>query len=182
MDQVAIQSTKLAGLFIITTPIFKDNRGTFTKVFNNDVFAQHKLDTDFKESYYSISKKNVIRGMHFQLPPHDHSKLVFVPYGVITDVVLDIRKGSKTFGRYESFTLSQENGISLYISPGLAHGFKSEVDNSCITYLQTTTHSPEHDKGIKYDSFDMTWNTVSPIISERDQTFPSLAIFKTPFI
>lgn len=181
MGTVSITPTSIAGLFLITTPVFQDNRGTFTKVFNAETFAEHHLSINFKESYYSFSQKGVIRGMHFQLPPHDHAKLVYVPQGEISDVVLDIRKNSPTFGRFETFDLSRENGRSVYLAPGLAHGFEALTDDVCVTYLQTSTHSPEHDRGIRFDSFGVSWNTSAPITSERDSKFPSLAEFESPF-
>jgi dTDP-4-dehydrorhamnose 3,5-epimerase len=182
MGQVTVTETTLKGVYLLSTPVFSDSRGTFTKVFNSDFFEAHSLTTQFKESYYSFSKKGVIRGMHFQVPPFSHTKLVYVSNGSITDVVLDLRKDSPTFGKFEKFELSRKNGASIYIAPGLAHGFEAMEDNSCVAYLQTTTHSPEHDHGIKFDSFGMSWNTSNPIMSERDSTFPTLANFESPFI
>ena len=115
--------TDFEGLFIIETINFQDNRGSFQKLFNYDLFVENGLRTDFKEFYYSISKKNVIRGMHFQLPPFEHTKLVYVSRGKIRDVVIDIRKQSDTYGKCFSIELDDQKAYCLYIPAGFAHGF-----------------------------------------------------------
>lgn len=175
------EQTALAGVYIVHQDLFEDERGTFTKIFNSDVFDAAGLTANFRESYYSVSKKDVIRGMHFQIPPNDHTKLVYVTNGVITDVVLDIRKGSPTYGQFISIELSAENRKMTYIPPGFAHGFLSLQDGTSVTYLQTTVHSPDHDRGVHVNSFNMAWAVAAPIMSQRDQSFPSLKDFQTPF-
>ena len=174
--------TKLSGVFIIETNLFQDERGSFVKTLNRDLYQEKNLPSDFSESFYSISKKNVIRVMHFQTPPKDNCKLVFVSAGSILDVVLDIRKGSPTFGQYETFELSSANHKMIYISPGFAHGFLAKEDNTCTNYMTTSTYSKENDKGIKPDSFGMEWNVENPIISSRDLSFPTFAEYDSPFI
>lgn len=176
-----ITPTKLNGVFVIETDLFEDERGTFVKVFNSDFFKDNNLSVDFKESFYSISSKDVIRGMHFHLPPKEHSKLVYVTNGSILDVVLDLRKNSPTYGQYESLELSQKNHKMMYIPVGCAHGFLSLEDNTCTVYLQTTTYSRECDSGINVRSFGMSWLVKNPIISTRDQGFKPLEDFSTPF-
>ena len=120
--------------------------------------------------------------MHFQTPPYDHIKLVYVPYGSITDVVLDIRKESITYGKYLSIELSANNGKILIIPKGLAHGFKSLEDNTNVTYMQTTSYAPSNDSGIRFDSFGFDWGLDNPLTSHRDLSFPTLKEFDTPFI
>ncbi len=173
--------TKLKDLFLIKPNIFNDNRGTFVKLFNSDLFEQNNLGYDFKECFYSISKKNVIRGMHFQAPPKDHIKLVYVSYGKIIDVILDIRSNSKTYGKFISIELSSENCFIVYIPSGFAHGFLSLKNGTIVTYMQTSTYSPENDSGIKFDSFGMDWNVNEPILSKRDLGFVSFNNFESPF-
>ncbi len=119
--------------------------------------------------------------MHFQIPPAAHVKLVYVTSGIILDVVLDIRKGSPTYGKYISAELSEKNRKMMYIPIGCAHGFLSLKNNSCVIYLQTTMYSKDNDAGIHIDSFGMDWGVSSPIMSTRDQAFPALQEFKTPF-
>lgn len=177
-----IIETSLSGLKILESKIFEDSRGKFIKTFTKDFFNDNGLDIDIRETYYSISHKDVIRGMHFQTPPYDHVKLVYVPAGKIIDVVLDIRKNSPTFGKYFSYELSSDNGKVLIIPKGLAHGFKSLVDNTNVTYMQTTCYAPNNDGGIKYDSFGFDWDCDNPKLSDRDNSFPALSEFDTPFI
>lgn len=176
-----IIQTNFEGLFILETVNFQDNRGSFQKLFNYDLFAENGLRTDFKESYYSISQKNVIRGMHFQLPPFEHAKLVYVSKGRILDVVVDIRKESHTYGECFSIELDDQKAQYLYIPIGFAHGFLSLEDGSIVNYSQTSCYSKEHDCGIAHDSIGFEWGLEKPIISGRDLTFEILQQFNTPF-
>lgn len=177
-----IIDTSIQGLKILEPKIFEDNRGKFIKTFTDNFFMENDLDISIKETYYSISHKDVIRGMHFQTPPFDHVKLVYVAAGKIVDVVLDIRKNSPTYGNYFQIELSSENGKVLIIPKGLAHGFKSLQDNTNVTYMQTTCYAPNNDGGIRYDSFGFDWECINPQLSQRDLTFKILDEFETPFI
>lgn len=176
-----IISTNLDGVFEIQNRKFEDQRGLFVKTFHEDVFREKGLETSFKESFYSVSKKGVLRGMHFQLPPHDHAKLVYVTEGEILDVAVDIRKESPTFRHFFSTNLSSENAKSLYMAKGFAHGFLTLSDTATVVYMTTTVHAPDHDSGIRWDSFGLEWNLIFPkselVISDRDCTFPSLSEF-----
>ncbi|PLY06389.1 MAG: dTDP-4-dehydrorhamnose 3,5-epimerase [Arcobacter sp.] len=176
-----IINTPIEGLKIFEPRIFEDIRGKFVKTFTNDFFIENGLNIDIKETYYTISHKDVIRGMHFQTPPHDYIKLVYVPSGSILDVVLDIRENSPTYGEYFSIKLSSENRKILIIPIGLAHGFKSLENNTNVTYMQTTCYSPSNDDGIKYDSFDFNWESINPKLSDRDLSFQNFNNFITPF-
>jgi len=177
-----IVETPITGLKILEPRIFEDSRGKFIKTFNDEFFKENNLDIQIKETYYSISHKDVIRGMHFQTPPYDHVKLVYVPFGKIIDVVLDIRKNSPTYGKCFSIELSSDNAKVLIIPKGLAHGFKSLQDYTNVTYMQTSGYAPDSDGGIKYDSFDFDWNSEAPKLSDRDQSFPALKEFESPFV
>jgi len=177
-----IIDTQINGLKILVPNVFEDKRGKFVKTFNDTFFQEHDLNIEIKETYYSLSNKNVIRGMHFQSPPDDHIKLVYVPHGKILDVVLDIRKDSLTYGKYFSIELSSENSKILIIPKGLAHGFKSLADDTNVTYMQTTTYSPNCDHGIRFDSFGFNWKVQDPELSERDIAFETFTKFQTPFI
>lgn len=173
-----IIETELSGVYIIKNPIFTDVRGTFTKIYNEDIFNEFNICTDFKESYYTVSKKDVIRGMHFQTPPYDHNKLVYVPKGKIIDVVLDLRRNSSTYKKFISIELSDSNGYSIYIPKGLAHGFKSLIDDTIAVYQVSTVYSPSCDSGVRWNSFGMDWGVGNPIISDRDKSFGELEKFK----
>ncbi|MGE0088164.1 MAG: dTDP-4-dehydrorhamnose 3,5-epimerase family protein [Bacteroidales bacterium] len=177
-----IITTPIKDLYVIQHNIFTDERGVFIKTYNDSVFKSLGLEFNDKERYYSISKKNVIRGMHFQNPPADHIKIVTVISGKILDVILDIRKNSLTYGKCYSIELRAELGQSLYIPKGFAHGFKSLVDGTIVEYNQTSEYSPENDSGIRYDSFGFKWESINTILSNRDLSFPNFFDFNTPFI
>ncbi|SKC69918.1 dTDP-4-dehydrorhamnose 3,5-epimerase [Maledivibacter halophilus] len=173
--------TRIKDVYIIKSKIRTDKRGAFYKTYNENIFKEYNLCTEFKESYYSISKKDVIRGMHFQLPPFDHEKLVYVPKGKIIDVVLDMRKKSQTFGEYVDIELSEKNKLSIYIPKGCAHGFKSLEDNTITVYNVSTAYNPDYDSGVRWDSFGMDWEIDNPIVSNRDKGFKDFAEFRIPF-
>lgn len=176
-----IISTPLDQVFLIRPLVFSDQRGIFVKTFQGAKYSKCGMEMDIAEEFYSVSKKNVIRGMHFQIPPHDHAKLVFCLRGQVLDVVLDLRKNSSTFGQCYSVELSASNRLALYIPVGLAHGFASLEDDSLMVYKTTTIHSPDHDSGIRWDSIGFNWHLQNPIISARDAAFPSFKDYVTPF-
>lgn len=169
--------TELEGVYIIENKMFEDERGKFFKTFNKNIFLENGINVEFRESYYSISKKDVIRGMHFQIPPKDHEKLVYVAKGKVLDVILDLRKNSKSFGKSISVELTSENGKLVFIPKGLAHGFKSLEDDTMMIYNVATEYENECDFGISWDSFNFEWEIKEPIISERDKKFESFAEF-----
>ena len=176
-----IVETPFAGLLILRTPVFFDERGCFQKLFNDDFFRDHGLDGDFKEFYYSVNRKDVIRGMHYQEPPCDHTKLVYVSAGRILDVVLDIRKASETYGQCFSIELDDRKGEYLYIPKGFAHGFLSLEEGTVVNYAQTSCYSREHDCGIDALSIPFDWDTAEPVRSGRDLSFVPLNQFNSPF-
>jgi dTDP-4-dehydrorhamnose 3,5-epimerase len=172
-----IEKTILEGVFIINNYNASDDRGVFVKTFNKNLFLELNLNFEIKESYFSVSKKNTIRGMHFQLPPFDHEKLVFVPKGSIIDVVVDLRKNSSTYKKYISVELSDKNKKSIYIPKGLAHGFKSLEDDTITVYNVSSEYNSTADAGIHYSSLGFDWQVNNPIVSERDIEFETLATF-----
>lgn len=158
-----------------------DERGSFIKLFNLSEFTAHDMSVDLKEIYYSVSQKNVIRGMHFQLPPYDHVKIVHVVKGCITDVLVDLRKNSKTYKQTFEFILSEEKAEALFIPRGFAHGFRSMKDNTTMIYLVSSEYNRESDSGIAFDSIGYDWQLSDPIISDRDRGFKNLSEFESPF-
>jgi dTDP-4-dehydrorhamnose 3,5-epimerase len=172
-----IESTALEGVYIINNFVAQDERGTFVKTFNKLNFDKEGLNFEIRESYFSISQKDVIRGMHFQLPPNDHEKLVYVPVGSIIDVVVDLRKKSQTYKKFISVELSATNRKSIFIPKGLAHGFKSMEDNTITVYNVGTEYDTTSDQGIGFDSFGFDWQTNEAIMSSRDQEFMTLDYF-----
>ncbi|MBA3829494.1 MAG: dTDP-4-dehydrorhamnose 3,5-epimerase family protein [Taibaiella sp.] len=172
----------LNGALILQLPAFADNRGTFVKTFHDTSFQEMGIHFTLKESYFSLSHKDVIRGMHFQLPPHHHSKIVFCPQGAIMDVIVDLRKGSPTFGRCYAQELSATNNLAYYIPEGFAHGFRTLTDNAITYYLVSSEYSQPHDTGIRYDSVGYDWQVTHPVISPRDLSFSPLSDFDSPFL
>ena len=174
-----IEKTNFQGLLLIHAFNPKDERGQFVKFFSERYFGENQLKFNIEEVYYSISNKDVIRGMHFQLPPKDHDKIVFVSQGEITDVCLDLRKESKTFGKVFSIKLTSDNNLGLFIPKGFAHGFETLSDMAMVHYLQSTSYSVEHDFGILWDSIPYEWLIEKPILSERDKSFITLKEYTT---
>ncbi len=158
-----------------------DDRGVFVKIFHAPSFRAQGLEADFQEDFYSLSKKGVLRGLHFHLPPHDHAKLVTCVAGAALDAVVDLRQGSPTFGRHILVELGAESRRLLYIPRGLAHGFYALKDETLMLYKTTKPYSPDHDGGIRWDSASIPWPDRSPIVSPRDQGLPTLPQFKSPF-
>lgn len=176
-----LQPPPIKDLQILSLPHFTDLRGSFTKVFHEDSLRERGIDFTLRESYYSFSAKGVIRGMHFQTPPAQHAKIVFCPVGEILDVVLDIRTDSPTFGQHFSQILSAQNHLALYIPEGCAHGFRALSEGAMTFYLVSSVHNPDHDKGIRWDSFGFDWGVPDSILSDRDKGFPTLEAFRSPF-
>lgn len=173
--------TSISGCFELQPNVFKDERGRLVKTFHEDSFLSLNLETNFSEEYYSISKKNVLRGLHFQLPPHDHIKCVTCLSGKIFDVVVDLRKKSPTYKQYFSIELDADKGNMLYIPKGLAHGFYVLSENAIFLNRTTTVYEPSCDTGIKWDSCGIQWPIKDPILSEKDQQMIELDKFQNPF-
>ncbi len=176
-----VKQTAIPGCYQLFPLGHKDNRGSFVKTFHKEVFAKHGLVTKFAEEYFSVSHKGVLRGMHFQTPPYDHFKLVYCLAGQVMDAIVDLRVGSPTYKKSETLKLSAELGNMLYIAPGVAHGFYALTDEAIMQYKVTTVYAPEHDGGIRWDSAEIEWPSVTPILSTRDRAFPRLADFQSPF-
>ena len=134
-----------------------------------------------REEFFSTSAKDVLRGMHFQIPPHAHQKLIYCVNGKVLDVLLDLRQCSPTYGRSISLELSAANRHVLYIPVGFAHGFLSMEDQSCLVYKTDAVHAPLHDAGIRWDSFGFAWPSDAPLISGRDLAHPAFSEFHSPF-
>ncbi|MEM1803746.1 MAG: dTDP-4-dehydrorhamnose 3,5-epimerase [Nanopusillaceae archaeon] len=177
-----VRETSIPGCFEIIPKVFRDERGIFVKTFSYSFFKKYGLNTDFKEQFFSISRKDVVRGLHFQLPPMDHDKLVYCIYGEAFDVVVDLRVGSPTYGKYQTFILSGEKSNMLYIPKGLAHGFCALSDKVIMLYAVSVEYSPEHDSGILWNSMDIPWPCKNVIISEKDSKLTPFDKFKSPFI
>jgi dTDP-4-dehydrorhamnose 3,5-epimerase len=173
----------LPNTYLIKLNRSNDERGSFVKTFNRSSLGGISPEVgnfDFQEEFYSISNENVLRGMHFQLPPHQHDKIVYCASGVVCDVLLDLRSG-ENYGKYFTFCLNSEIPEILFIPEGVAHGFMSLSNNSLMVYKTSSEYSPEHDFGIHYNTFGYTWINQEPIVSTRDQKHIDFSKFKSPF-
>lgn len=164
-------STTLQDALLIQLFRQEDERGVFFKPFHFSSLKNVDIDFEAKESICSVSKKNVVRGMHFQKEPHAQAKVVYCPHGDILDVILDMRPHSQTYGQFEAFELSAQNGHALYIPEGFAHGFLALTDDAITSYIMNREYHPESDSGILWNSFGFEWPVENPIISIRDLAF-----------
>ncbi|MGJ8696844.1 MAG: dTDP-4-dehydrorhamnose 3,5-epimerase [Verrucomicrobiaceae bacterium] len=176
-------SEPLPGLKVYCPFVFEDERGNFVKPFHEGQLAGIGIEMEVREEFFSTSGKGVLRGMHFQLPPHDHAKIVYCITGSVRDVILDLRKNSPTFGQAVGVELSSKNRHCVYIPKGMAHGFLSLEDCSCLVYKTDSVHAPDSDSGILWNSFGFDWQLedVDPIVSGRDQVHSRLEEFNSPF-
>ena len=131
------EESRLKGLFIIQPRVFADSRGYFFESYNRAKLDFLAPEVSFVQDNQSLSSKGVIRGLHFQNPPHEQGKLVSVLKGAVLDVALDIRKNSPTYGQFLAIELNEENKTQLYLPPGFAHGFKTLADNTIFAYKCT---------------------------------------------
>ncbi|KTS04481.1 dTDP-4-dehydrorhamnose 3,5-epimerase [Methylobacterium sp. PvP062] len=176
-----IRTSDLPGVLALRAPGSRDARGSFHKLMHAPSLAAAGLRTDFAEVYCSTSARGVIRGMHFQVPPHQHAKLVWCLCGAVTDVVLDLRRDSPGYGRAVAFDLDEEAPAGVYIPEGCAHGFAVRSGAATLLYLVTSVHAPAADAGIRWDSFGFDWGIPHPTLSDRDRLHPGLDAFATPF-
>lgn len=163
--------TKFDDILLFRPTIYRDSRGYFTESFNQHVFNNlTNLSIDFVQDNHSLSKKYVLRGLHYQKSPYEQAKLVRVISGSIFDVVVDIRKNSKNFGKWLGFNLSSENSLQLWIPRGYAHGFVSLEDNTQVFYKTDNFYSKEDSICIDYNdsSLSIDWPIENPILSDND--------------
>ena len=173
MGKFKFTKADIEGLYVIEPTVYGDNRGYFMETYNFNDFKEAGLDMEFVQDNQSKSKKGVLRGLHFQ-KKHPQGKLVRVIKGVVFDVAVDIRKGSKTYGKWFGVTLSEENKKQFYIPCGFAHGFLVLSDEAEFCYKCTDFYHPEDEGGIAWDDPDIgiKWPLGSIkeiILSEKDK-------------
>lgn len=164
--------TSIPDVLIIEPRVFGDERGFFFESFNAKAFQQATgQEVSFVQDNHSKSGKNVLRGLHFQLPPRAQGKLVRVTQGAVFDVVVDIRQGSKTYGHHTTVELSADNHRQLWIPPGLAHGFLVLTETAEFLYKTTDYYAPAYERCIRWNDseLDIPWPlTVPPLVSAKD--------------
>ena len=165
--------TEIPEVVIIEPKVFGDDRGYFMESYRKNLFDKNVRIINFIQDNESKSKKGVLRGLHYQLPPFAQSKLVRVIKGSVVDVAVDIRKGSSTFGKYVAVELSEENKRQLFIPRGFAHGFLVLSDEAIFTYKVDNYYAPKYDRGIKFDDPDIgiDWNFPKEdiLVSDKDK-------------
>lgn len=175
------EECSIPGCWVITPAILADARGRFVKTFRSDAFAERGLVGAHAEEYFTLSRRGVLRGLHFQVPPHEYAKLVCCVSGEAFDAILDLRAGSPTYGRHETFVLSGDGMRTLYLPPGIAHGFYVTGNHAILHYTVSAVHAPEYDRGVLWNSAGIRWPDPKPVVSERDARHPPLSAFQTPF-
>ena len=164
------KQTEIKDVVVIKTKKSSDNRGSFIKGYEKTAFSNY-LGESFEEDYISVSNKNVLRGMHYQIEPMAQGKLLTVISGKILDVAVDIRKNSETYLQYTMNYLQTDGFDSVLIPPGFAHGFLSFEDRTTVVNRCTSEFSPEHERGILWNDpfFKISWPVKNPILSEKDK-------------
>jgi len=169
------------GLFVIEGFRHTDARGVFVKAFHAVQFRRMNINFEPREEFFSSSRRNVVRGMHFQLPPHDGEKLVYCSQGKFLDVLIDLRAGSPTYRQVTTVELNAERPLLIFQPRGIAHGFLAREEGSVMTYLTSAVHHPPADGGVRWDSIGFAWPCTDPLVSARDLALPHLEEFDTPF-
>jgi dTDP-4-dehydrorhamnose 3,5-epimerase len=180
MSSFEFNRTEIDGLYEVTPKIISDERGLFVKTFQFKEFSEIGIDFSPKEEFFSVSSSGVLRGMHFQNPPADHSKLVYCLSGEVLDVVVDLRNGSG-FAKIVSRKLDAVRRNMLFIPKGCAHGFFVTSGPATLSYVTDSEYCRELDGGIHWDSIGFEWPAAPSLVSPRDSSHQKLAEFRSPF-
>ena len=170
--------TKIQGVILLEPKVFEDTRGFFLESYRKESFEKNGIKVDFVQDNHSRSAKGTLRGLHYQVPPKEQAKLVRVISGEVYDVVVDLRKGSKTFGKWQAHVLGAENKKMLFIPAGLAHGFLALKDATELIYKVSKVYSLKHERGVLWNdaALGIDWPKIDVpyLISEKDKKFPAL--------
>ncbi|MDW3181185.1 dTDP-4-dehydrorhamnose 3,5-epimerase [Roseobacter sp.] len=182
-----IEKTKLSGVHILTPKRFGDARGFFSESWSKRQMTEAGLDYDWVQDNHSLSMQvGTVRGLHFQSPPHAQDKLVRCGRGALFDVVVDIRRGSPTYGQWVGAELSFENGRQILVPAGFLHGFATRAPETEIIYKCSDYYAPECDGAVRFDcpTIGVDWGLgdLEPVLSEKDAAAPGLADFDSPFV
>ena len=178
-----INKTGFNGLVIIEPKVFSDDRGYFYEAWNRDAFVKAGIPADYAQDNQSGSVRNVIRGLHLQLPPHAQGKLVRVVKGAVLDVAVDLRRDEPTFGQHFKIKLHAGDHQMVYIPQGFAHGFRTLEDDTIFLYKCTHAYHKDSEYTIRWDDPDLgiDWETSEPVLSEKDRQAPPFSEFNSPF-
>jgi len=178
-----IIETKLEGLLIIKPRVFEDNRGYFFESYNRQKMQALNFNEQFVQDNLSKSQKGVLRGMHFQRPPHAQGKLIQVIKGSVLDVVVDIRKESETYGQHMSIEINDRDKHQVYVPEGFAHGFLTLEDDTIFSYKCTKNYHQDSEGALMWNDPDLNidWPIEKPIVSEKDREADDFKNFESPF-
>jgi len=168
-----IFKTKFKSCFIFKPDVYKDKRGVFSEIFNKALLEKTlKKKINFVQLNYSYSKKNVLRGLHLQKRPFSQCKLIRVIQGKILDIVVDLRKNSKTFGKYQRFIISEKNRKQLFVPDGFAHGFLALEDNVKVEYLCSSFYKKNYEICLLWNDkkINIKWPKKKYLISKKDKS------------
>ena len=173
---VTFEETEIEGVRVVKTGIFHDERGYFSESHSQMIWEDAGFEERFVQDNLSLSAKGTLRGLHYQLNPEGMGKLVRCVSGAVFDVAVDLRRASPTFGKYVGRELSEENGLSLWVPVGFAHGFVAMTDDVRVHYKCTMHHAPEYERALSYKcpKVNVKWPMMPTIISEKDATAPGL--------
>ena len=181
---MGFEPTDIPGLWLFKPRVFGDERGFFMESYSQSTFAAQGLNHVFIQDNHALSgSKGVLRGLHFQKPPHSQTKLVRVTRGEVLDVVVDLRLGSPTFGQWRGFVLTAENFLQLLVPKGLAHGYLTLTDNVEFLYKVDDVYAPDCDSGIVWNDPDLAvdWGIDDPVLSPKDAALGRFRDFASPF-
>jgi len=169
------EETKLSGAFTLIPDKIHDERGFFARTWDQKIFEEHKLNSNLVQCNISYNKKKgTIRGMHYQINPYEECKLVHCTKGKAFEVMVDLRKNSKTFKQWQGITLDSNDNKLLYVPDGFALGFQTLEDNTQLFYQMSQIYMPDFARGFRYDDkmFQISWPIDVSIISKKDLSFP----------
>ena len=170
-----VTQIEIPGVLLLEPSVISDHRGWFMETYQEQRYSDSGITVHFVQDNCSRSVRNTVRGLHFQ-EPHAQGKLVMALEGTVYDVVVDIRKGSPTFGKWYGIELSAKNLHQMYIPPGCAHGFCVTSETATFLYKCTAYYSPRDERGILWNdpALGIHWPTSDPILSPKDQAYPTL--------
>lgn len=175
------EETPIDGVKIIRARRLGDERGAFTKTFNTDLTGAGAPGFEVREIYHSVSRRGVVRGLHFQTAPFAQAKIIFCLSGAIHDACVDLRRSSPTYGRSFGLELREEDGVGLLVPEGFAHGIQALTENAVIINIASAVYSGAHEGGVAWDSCGIDWPLEPTGVSDKDRNQPRLASFETPF-
>ena len=176
-----VEETYMSGLILVHPDVHADGRGSLIKTYHEPTWHASGMRTDWVEEFHTVSHKGVLRGLHFQRPPMEQAKVVSCEFGSVFDAVVDIRRGSPTYGSAYCQVLDASSPLLMYVPVGMAHGYLVLSEGTLVSYRTTSVYSADDDAGILWSSAGIAWPSDQYIISDRDAGFPSLDEFQSPF-